>query len=92
MRFLLLAGLLMLPAAAHAQADCRSAPEMAEFLAAGYGETPVASGLTMDGSLLVVFSNPETGSWTVVTVDPSGLACMRSGGGEFTVIPQGEPT
>lgn len=49
----------------------------------------------MVGSELVMTSNPVTQTWTILRLDPSGLACMLASGEgiqriEQTPLPEGE--
>lgn len=86
----LLLGTLPLPSApAHGAEDavavdapppCAERRAIERQLAAGYGEAPVSAGVRSDGSLLQVFASSESGSWTLVSVAPDGLACVLAVG------------
>lgn len=80
MKTLLLAAALSLAASpALAQAVCGPRAELAEKLAAEFGERPVARGLATDGRMVEVFAGPE-GSWTLVVTTPAGRACLAAAG------------
>jgi hypothetical protein len=59
---------------------CHDYAEIARQLRATYEEAPVSLGLQTDGNLLQVFSSQKTGSWTIVSTSPSGLACVLAAG------------
>src|SRR4051794_5114143 len=54
---------------------CYSYEEVARQLKGAYQEAPVSLGLQANGNLLQVFSLPATGSWTIVSTTPQGVAC-----------------
>jgi hypothetical protein len=56
---------------------------MAELLTDRYGEVAHSEGLTGDGAIMQLWANPETGSWSIVTIEPDGTACLRAAGGAF---------
>ena len=49
-------------------------------------EAPVSLGLQADGNLLQVFSSPATGSWTIVSTSPGGLACVLAAGQNWETV------
>ena len=81
-----LAGLILLPVSLlvtplHAQGPptCAERQQLLTFLDRNFNEKPTAVGVTADGQLLEVLSNPS-GSWTLVLTRPGGLSCMISSG------------
>ena len=58
----------------------------------GYGDEPVAIGLTHDGSLLEVRVGP-TGAWALVRTTPQGCSAVIANGAawEFERHVQGDP-
>ena len=77
--------LLMQAAGASAQTQlvrmpCHDYAEIARQLRATYEEAPVSLGLQADGNLLQVFSSSKTGSWTIVSTSPAGMACVLAAG------------
>ena len=76
--------LCLLPLAAQAeqpQLTCLPAPAVTAAVARKYGERPSARGVTESGrAQLVVWSNPDTGSWTAAIVGTDGVACLIATG------------
>ena len=66
--------------AAPVRVPCYSYEEVARQLKGAYHEAPVSLGLQADGNLLQVFSSPATGSWTIVSTTPQGVACVLAAG------------
>lgn len=85
----LLAPLALLLAATPALADeaaglpCTRQDNLTTFLARTYGETPVSAGLQGNGQLLQIFVSADSGSWTAVSTDPAGLACVVATGRDW---------
>lgn len=59
---------------------CHDHDEIARQLRDRYDETPVSLGLQGNGNLLQVYSSIRTGTWTVVSTMPSGIACILAAG------------
>lgn len=64
------------PAVAQQGPDCQPAEQMKAYLASKYDESQIASGLSLDGTLVMVFSKQDRSTFTVVKVTAQGLACM----------------
>jgi hypothetical protein len=81
---------------AHAQqAPCGNPVDIAERLAVEFGEAPAARGIDAGGDLVVIYANPETGTWTVLLALPNGPACIVSTGTSWEPIahvPTGRPS
>jgi len=58
---------------------CSSREAVAQRLAQGYGEAPVAAGVAADGALIELYLS-ATGSFTLVVTRPGGLACLMAVG------------
>lgn len=71
-------------------AACAQHGTMTENLDDRYGETKQAAGLAGQ-QVMEVYSNPETGTWTVLMVNASGLACMVAAGTVWLTFEQFEP-
>ena len=71
--------LIATPAAAQ-QATCGSADKVADYLAKKYGEVPEQAGVGGGGGLVVVFSNSQTGTFTIIVRTPDGKACALAAG------------
>lgn len=85
----LLAVLVLLSASGPAlAASCGKAANMERVLADKYGEAPVAAGIANNGDTFAVYSNPSTGSFTVLMKSPDGLmACSIMSGEGLKVTP-----
>jgi hypothetical protein len=83
-RLILAAFLLATPAMAQEQVSCFPVPDLAKVLADKHAELPAVEGVATDGKMrLVLFANPETGTWTAVTIRPNGLGCLEMSGNGF---------
>ena len=49
-------------------------------LAEKFGEHLTGAGVDANGSMVSVFSNPESGSWTMAVTRPEGTSCVVSSG------------
>jgi len=93
MRLLVLAALLAAPpAVAQTAANCLPHDDMRLLLGRGWseGRTSEALGLVTGttGSPLVfeVWSNASTGSWTLTTTSPDGMACIVASGIAWSAV------
>lgn len=59
---------------------CHEYRRIAEHLDRRYQEAPIGAGLQTNGRVLQIFRSVETGSWTMVSVDPSGQSCIVATG------------
>lgn len=59
---------------------CHDYQKIADTLGKRYGETPVSLGLQTNGHVLQVFTSPESGSWTILSVAPTGVGCIVAAG------------
>ena len=61
--------------------------EMMERIVEGWGEEPLAAGLSSDGHIMQILTNPDTGSWTVlVTNIATGTTCLVDDGSDLMVV------
>ena len=65
------------------QLPCFSHAEVARQLKATYHEAPVSLGLQSNGNLLQVFHAPASGTWTIVSTSPQGMACILAAGRDW---------
>ena len=79
-------------AAFGAEPACGPVADIAVKLRDGYGEMPLALGASdmTPGSLMVVFANPDTGTWTIV-VGTADLSCIADAGMGFRPFQSGDP-
>lgn len=80
MRLILVALMIAvtMPTTAHSQAACGPILKMIEMLAKQHGESPAVTFESAQGHV-VGFYNPETQTWSMVTVQ-AGRACIRASG------------
>jgi len=83
---ILTATLLASCSPAYAQERCISTQDGYKILEEQYGEQRLFVG-QFDGSLLEVFGNPETKSWSLVLTHPDGISCQLANGQGFETIP-----
>ena len=82
--------LLCLPAAA--QQLCLPHAEAISRLQQYHGETAKGLGLGHRGaSVIEVFTNATTGSWTILVTRTNGLSCIAASGEDWTTL-EGELT
>ena len=72
--------------AVQAQQACAPTPAVADRLSGAFNESIRAEGLTGNRVVLQMWANEETGTWTVITVHPEGISCVRASGGNFNAI------
>ena len=78
-----------------AQAGTPCLPDFDQFAKAlhdRFGEVPQVGGVMGGGRPLVIFSNPATGTWTVVIQAADGSFCSPASGEGFKAVPPGQPT
>lgn len=89
----ILCALLLAPlsvAAAPPAMPCGSLHELAKALLDTAGEEPVTEALGADGKLWITFVARSGVTWTLVTVDAQGRACMQMVGRGFGVTQKAE--
>ena len=95
LRFALAAlALAALAAPLPSQADTNAAPsapcgdrdELLSHLSQKYSETPVAMGLSTNGSLVEVLASKAGDSFTIVYTTPTGLTCLMAAGSNWQFI------
>ena len=67
---------------------CFSYGEVARQLKGTYDEAPVSLGLQANGNLLQVFNSTRSGSWTIVSTSPDGMACILAAGRNWEDLKQ----
>lgn len=86
MRLLIIAAILA-ALSFPAVANCLPHELLANTLAERYGESLVGDGLARDQSVIELFVNPQSRTWTVVARTPNGYGCILSAGEAFNVAP-----
>lgn len=90
MRILL--ALALMTTAAHAGLQCGEHDKIAGWLKSAYGETPVTIAMSSQGAMVETFAAPDGKTWTIVVTQPTGMACLVSGGVDYKAVAPGEPT
>lgn len=75
---------------AYAQDNCYSIEKITEVLFENFQEQPRTALTFAEPGGLMVFINPVTETWTLVTVNPNGIACAIGGGIGFLETAFGE--
>lgn len=90
----LLALMLMATPAAAQVIYCAPHDQLIADLAAKYGETRQTTGFDPRGIVIETYANPESGTWTLLTVTPDLTACVVATGQLFTLTTAaiGEPS
>ena len=78
--FINVSGALSQEGPPQARPGCMPLIELRGRLAQEYHETEVAGGLAKNGPAIVVFASPDGETWTIVGVQPNGMACFLSVG------------
>ena len=76
---------------------CEPHETVVNGLLAQYGETLQVRGYSGNGNTMEVYASITTGSWTVIVVDPTGIACGVASGQNYELLveppkPPGTPT
>jgi hypothetical protein len=66
---------------------CFPYQDVARQLAGSYAEAPASLGIQSNGNLLQVFTSADTGSWTILSTTPDGLACVLAAGERWESLP-----
>jgi hypothetical protein len=73
-------GALLARAALGEGQPCGDRTSILTRLGERYGETRRGAGLMADVGVLEIYSNPDTGSWTILLTNPNGLTCLIAAG------------
>ena len=76
--------------AAQAQAadlPCGNTLAILKEMAEKYHEAPILMALANKGSLLQVYGNKDTDTWTAIKSMPNGMSCIVGAGNHFMVFP-----
>jgi hypothetical protein len=85
------AGLLLAAHAAHAAPQCAPREQVLPVLQQKYGETRHGIGLAGTSQVMEIFSNPETGTWTITATMPDGVMCLVASGDHFETVAENLP-
>jgi hypothetical protein len=68
-----------------AQQNCMPREQAIEFLADEFGEGRIGMGLA-DNQIVELYTNPDTGTWTIVTSFPNGQTCLLAEGSDYLTV------
>jgi len=78
--------ILAIASQAKAQSQCAPEAQVREMLDAKYNEVPMFRGVAANGTLLVVWGNSTTGTWTITVHNGAGAACLIASGDAFEAL------
>lgn len=70
------------------QTPCGPTKQMTDMLKAQFGETPAFAGLTDANSPVLIFTNPDTGTFSITIRRPGGVTCLMTAGDSWTLVDQ----
>lgn len=76
---------------APSQGACAPRMVIAEQLEARFREARVGAGLMPDGSVIEIWANAETGTWTIFRATPDGMSCLLAAGTSWQDDPAKHP-
>lgn len=85
--------LILSAASTRAQSpNCAARDRVVERLASRYGESRQALGMAANQSLVEVYANEGTGSWTITVTLPNGTTCLVASGMSFEALAEVAPS
>jgi hypothetical protein len=90
--------LLLLAAPAHAELrpmprpGCPPFAELAAEFGVRYGEVPLLAAEPDEGLPFLMIGNAETGTWSMLFIEPDGRSCKHIFGRGLAIAKPGEPT
>lgn len=80
------------PGAPQATGRCMPREAALAQLGRAYGEELVGIGIGQRGASVVeLYANRETGTWTALVTRPDGVSCAAAAGTDWQDVPPGEP-
>ncbi|MGL4280908.1 MAG: hypothetical protein ACRCS0_11115 [Albidovulum sp.] len=73
---------------AFAQAICGQYEALRAVLTDDYGESVSGRGLQSETRMIELWRSPETGSWTLLMILPSGMGCILASGTDWQDEPK----
>jgi hypothetical protein len=83
---ILAAAFTVAAAPSHAELRCFPRADILTFLADQHGESRQTIGMDGQGSVVEMFANVESGTWTLVVTFPDGRTCVVTSGTHFEWI------
>ena len=76
----------------HAQSwECADRALIVAALKADFGEVHVMLGRQGPTVILELLSNPDTGTWTMLTTGDNGVSCLLAAGTDLVALMSGDP-
>ena len=72
-------------------ANCAARDTVVERLASKYGESRQSVGMAANQSLVEVYANEDSGSWTITVTLPNGTTCLVASGNSFEALAEVAP-
>ncbi|MEM1238001.1 MAG: hypothetical protein AAGI10_13610 [Pseudomonadota bacterium] len=72
-------------------ANCAARDTVVERLASKYGESRQSVGMAANQSLVEVYANEDSGSWTITVTLPNGTTCLVASGSSFEALAEVSP-
>ena len=79
------AGAFLFPSLAASQNRCGFYAQIVPVLVEKYGERLTTYGVTPGGWVVEQWSNPESGTWTILRKNAQGMFCLMGSGEAFTI-------
>jgi len=76
-------GLLVLTGPLYAQTNCGEREAVVDRLVNGYGEEKRTIGLSSKNTVIEIYANLVTGTWTALQTHTSGRSCVVSSGTDY---------
>lgn len=76
------------PAEAQSPQSCAKRTDIIKHLTGQYHETPVAIGLSDNGSLLEILASSDGKTWTLLFSMPTGVSCLMATGQDWQALPR----
>lgn len=71
--------------------NCGQRDQVIERLTSRYGESRQSIGMAANQSLVEVYANEGTGSWSITVTLPTGITCLVASGMSFEALAVVEP-
>jgi len=75
-------------AEAQSPQSCAKRTDIIKHLTGQYHETPVAIGLSDNGSLLEILASSDGKTWTLLFSMPTGVSCLVATGQDWQALPR----
>lgn len=84
--------LVLTATTARAQANCAERETVIDRLSSKYGESRQSVGVAANQSLVEVFANAGTGSWSITVTLPDGRTCLVASGMSYEALASVQPS